>query len=39
MASKVRVDEIDVNIIRALQKDARVSFADIVRIVACQQTR
>jgi len=31
MASKVRVDEIDVNIIRALQKDARVSFADIAR--------
>ncbi len=31
MTSKVRVDEIDVNIIRALQKDARVSFADIAR--------
>jgi Lrp/AsnC family transcriptional regulator for asnA, asnC and gidA len=31
MAFKVRVDEIDVNIIRALQKDARVSFADIAR--------
>jgi DNA-binding Lrp family transcriptional regulator len=31
MTSKVRVDEIDVNVIRALQKDARVSFADIAR--------
>lgn len=31
MTSNVRVDEIDVNIIRALQKDARVNFADIAR--------
>lgn len=31
MISKERVDEIDINIIRALQKDARVSFADIAR--------
>jgi len=31
MTSGVRVDEIDVNIIRALQKDARVNFADIAR--------
>jgi DNA-binding Lrp family transcriptional regulator len=31
MPSKVRVDEIDVNIIRALQKDARVNFADIAK--------
>ncbi len=31
MTSKVRVDEIDINIIRALQKDARVNFADIAR--------
>lgn len=31
MTSKVRVDEIDVNIIRALQKDARINFTDIAR--------
>jgi len=31
MVSKVRIDEIDVNIIRALQKDARANFADIAR--------
>ena len=31
MTSKVRIDEIDVNIIRALQKDARANFADIAR--------
>ena len=31
MASKARIDEIDVNIIRALQEDARTSFADIAK--------
>ncbi len=31
MTSKVRLDETDINIIRALQKDARVNFADIAR--------
>jgi len=31
MASKVRIDDIDVNIIRALQKDARTNFASIAR--------
>jgi len=31
MASKMRIDEIDVNIIRALQKNARANFADIAR--------
>ena len=31
MTSKVSIDEIDVNIIRALQKDARTNFADIAR--------
>jgi len=31
MASKVKIDEIDVNIIRALQKDARANFADIAK--------
>jgi DNA-binding Lrp family transcriptional regulator len=31
MTSKVRLDKIDVNIIRALQKDARANFADIAR--------
>ena len=31
MTPKVRVDGIDVSIIRALQKDARVNFADIAR--------
>lgn len=31
MTSNVRVDEIDVNIIRALQKDARVNFVDIAK--------
>ena len=31
MTSKVRIDDIDVNIIRALQKDARANFADIAR--------
>ncbi|MCK4885540.1 Lrp/AsnC family transcriptional regulator, partial [Candidatus Bathyarchaeota archaeon] len=29
--SNVRIDEIDINIIRALQKDARASFAGIAR--------
>jgi len=31
MTSKVRVDEIDINIIRALQKNARANFAGIAR--------
>jgi Lrp/AsnC family transcriptional regulator for asnA, asnC and gidA len=31
MASKMRIDEIDVSIIRALQKDARTNFADIAK--------
>jgi Lrp/AsnC family transcriptional regulator for asnA, asnC and gidA len=31
MTLNVRVDEIDISIIRALQKDARVNFADIAR--------
>jgi len=31
MTSKVKIDEIDVNIIRALQKDARANFADIAK--------
>jgi len=31
LTSKVSIDEIDVNIIRALQKDARTNFADIAR--------
>lgn len=31
MTSKVRIDEIDVNIIRDLQKDARTNFAGIAR--------
>lgn len=31
MAAKVRIDEIDINIIRALQRDARANFADIAR--------
>ena len=31
MTSKVRLDGIDVNIIRALQKDARTNFVDIAR--------
>ncbi len=31
MASKTRIDEIDVGIIRTLQKDARANFADIAR--------
>jgi len=31
MPSKVKIDEIDVSIIRALQKDARTNFADIAR--------
>ena len=31
MTSKTRIDEIDVTIIRALQKDARANFADIAR--------
>jgi len=29
MSSQAKIDEIDLNIIRALQKDARTSFADI----------
>ena len=31
MTSRVRIDQIDVNIIRALQKDARANFASIAR--------
>ena len=31
MTNKIEIDEIDVNIIRALQKDARANFADIAR--------
>jgi len=31
MSSNARIDEIDLNIIRALQKDARANFADIAR--------
>jgi len=31
MKSKVKVDEIDVAIVRALQKDARANFADIAK--------
>ena len=31
MSSNVRIDEIDLNIIRVLQKDARASFAGIAR--------
>jgi len=31
MTSKVRIDEVDVNIIRTLQKDARANFASIAR--------
>ena len=31
MASKTKIDEIDVNIIRALQEDARTNFADIAK--------
>ncbi|NIQ06825.1 MAG: Lrp/AsnC family transcriptional regulator, partial [Candidatus Korarchaeota archaeon] len=31
MASEVRMDEVDINIIRALQKDARVNFTSIAR--------
>jgi len=31
MTSKVKIDEIDINIIRALQKDARANFAGIAR--------
>jgi len=31
MSSKVNVDEIDVKIIRALQRDARANFADIAK--------
>jgi Lrp/AsnC family transcriptional regulator for asnA, asnC and gidA len=31
MSSNVRIDEIDLNIIRALQRDARANFADIAR--------
>jgi DNA-binding Lrp family transcriptional regulator len=31
LIAKTRIDEIDVNIIRALQKDARANFADIAR--------
>ncbi|MGA2767117.1 MAG: AsnC family transcriptional regulator [Candidatus Bathyarchaeia archaeon] len=31
MTTKIKIDEIDVNIIRALQKDARANFADIAR--------
>lgn len=31
MSSKAKIDEIDLNIIRTLQKDARSSFADIAK--------
>lgn len=31
MTSKMKIDEIDVSIIRALQKDARTNFADIAK--------
>lgn len=31
MTTKIKIDEIDVNTIRALQKDARANFADIAR--------
>ncbi|MGB8781198.1 MAG: winged helix-turn-helix transcriptional regulator, partial [Candidatus Bathyarchaeia archaeon] len=31
MASKTKIDEIDVNVIRALQEDARTNFADIAK--------
>lgn len=31
MASKMGIDEIDIGIIRALQKDARTNFADIAK--------
>ncbi|MGQ9624192.1 MAG: Lrp/AsnC family transcriptional regulator [Candidatus Bathycorpusculaceae bacterium] len=31
MASKVKIDHIDISILRALQKDARVNFADIAK--------
>jgi len=31
MLSKMKIDEIDINIIRALQKDARTNFADIAK--------
>jgi DNA-binding Lrp family transcriptional regulator len=31
MSSKMKIDEIDVGIIRALQKDARTNFADIAK--------
>jgi len=31
MTSKVRIDEVDINILRALQKDARANFASIAR--------
>lgn len=31
MASRVKIDEIDVGIIRALQRDARANFADIAK--------
>lgn len=31
MAPKIRIDETDVNVIRALQEDARANFADIAK--------
>jgi len=31
MSSKMKIDEIDVSMIRALQKDARANFADIAK--------
>jgi Lrp/AsnC family transcriptional regulator for asnA, asnC and gidA len=31
LTSKIKIDEIDINIIRALQKDARTNFADIAK--------
>jgi Lrp/AsnC family transcriptional regulator for asnA, asnC and gidA len=31
MASKVKIDHIDISILRALQRDARVNFADIAK--------
>lgn len=31
MSFKVKIDDIDINIVRALQKDARANFADIAK--------
>jgi DNA-binding Lrp family transcriptional regulator len=35
--SQVKIDEIDVKILKTLLKDARTSFADIARNCASQQ--